>query len=71
MKLYKTSVIIELLVDNWECNNRYVGFDMDADGIVTMTFKEHAPGWKDERTGLGESTEAVTVWENEGEYQPD
>lgn len=70
MKMYKTADIIESLVTAWENNLRYVGFHIDKNGIITMTFKEHQPDWKDDRTGSAESTETLTIWENSGEYRP-
>ena len=47
MRMYKTDDIIEILQDSKECDNKYVGFEVNDKGNLIITLKEHAPGWRD------------------------
>lgn len=67
MKMYKTKEIIEILQDELEFDNEYVGFEQSEEGNLLITFKEHAPGWRDS-DGFGEAVEEIELLESEGEY---
>lgn len=45
----------------------YCGFEINERGNLTITLKDHEPGWRDQ-DGFGEAVEEIEVLDNEGEY---
>ncbi|MDO5391005.1 MAG: alcohol dehydrogenase [Eubacteriales bacterium] len=67
MKMHKIDDIIDVLKNERESDNEYVGFGTDEYGHTVMILKEHEPGWYDE-DGCGEAVEELTLLHDEGEY---
>lgn len=67
MKMYKMYKVLEILQTGKETDNEYVGFEINSEGNLVITLKEHAPGWIG-TDGFGEAVEELELLECVGEY---
>lgn len=66
MKMYKIDFIMRLLSDYKECDNEYVGFEINGKGNPILCMQTHEPGWRDS-DGFGEAVTELELLESEGE----
>lgn len=68
MKMYKVSDIVEILLNCQEIGiDGYCGFEINENGNLIITLKDHEPDWRDS-DGIGEAVQEIEILEDGGMY---